>query len=136
VLFAIAAVAGGVALAFAMQPASTPLIAGGWAFFAACIALGVLDVTKLGVPAGSPRSIGWLLTALTAAFVPLLHVSGAWVGDSKLMAPAVIGTVLSFASVPWTVSVGPQTAWREGRLSPLVLAWAGVVLNFIASSNG
>jgi hypothetical protein len=124
-----------VAIAFGFHPASAPLIAGGWAFFAACGALAVFDLRKLGVPAGCPRSIGWLLVVLTASFVPLLHVSGAWVGDSKLMAPAVIGTLLAFASVPMTISIGPQTLWKEGRLSPLILAWAGVVLNFVASSN-
>lgn len=131
VLFFVAALSCGVAIAFSRTEGSAPSIAAGWTFFAASLALAVLERLDGEIPLGAPRTIGWLLVLLTASFLPLLSVSGAWGdGESSLLTlPAVGGTLISWVAVPWLIAVGPQPSWRTGRASPMVLAWLGLALN-------
>ena len=129
-LFATAVAAWGVAMAFGRAGSASPLPAAGWAFFAATVALAAYERVRDRLPFGSPRAIAWLLVALTASFVPLVSISGAWGDESSLlMLPAVGGTMVSWVAVPWLCTAGPQPAWTAGRGSPALLAWLGFALN-------
>lgn len=129
-LFVAAAGSWGVAIVFS-RSASLPGVAAGWIFFLACVGLAVLERVRGDIPVGAPRTIGWVLVLLTASFVPLVSISGAWGEDesSLLMLPAVGGTLISWVAVPWLVTAGPQPAWSAGRASPMLLAWLGLALN-------
>lgn len=131
ILAALALGAWGIAMAWSRSEGGTPAVVAGWLFFLTCVAIALLDVTQHAVPLGAPRSIGWLLVALTALFLPLLSISGAWSEDSSslIMLPAVAGTLVSWVAVPWLCSAGPQPAPRQGRFTPVVLAWLGLALN-------
>ena len=113
---------------------SVGLIAAGSMFFAATAALAAFDVRVHAMPLGSPRAVGWLLVILTASFVPLLAISGTWHGDSLVMLPAVLGTMSSWIVVPWLCWAGPQPRTREGRFTPVLLAWMGLALNAVLSA--
>lgn len=131
VLFFVAVVSWGVAIAYSRTGGSIPCIAGGWVFFAACLALAVLERLDGEIPLGAPRTIGWVLVVLTVSFVPLVSISGAWGEDesSLLTLPGMGGSLLSWIAVPWLIAVGPQPWWRTGRASPMLLAWLGLALN-------
>lgn len=132
-LFATAVAAWGVAIAFASAGRASPLPIAGWIFFAATIALAANDRVRDALPLGAPRAIGWLLVILTAAFLPLISISGAWGDESSLLLlPAVGGSLVSWVAVPWLCSTGPQPAWSAGRGSPVLLAWMGLVLNILS----
>jgi hypothetical protein len=134
-LFAAALGAWVVAIAFS-RAAGAPLVAAGSLFFAASIALAVVDRVRDTLPIGSPRAIGWLLVVLTASFVPLVSISGAWGDESSLlMLPAVGGTLVSWVAVPWLCVAGPQPAWIAGRATPALLAWLGLALNAVLSTT-
>ena len=132
-LFATAVAAWGVAMAYS-QSTGLVLVLAGWLFFAVTITVAVLDLIQNVVPFGSPRAIAWGLAILTAFFVPSISLSGVSGNqDSLLMLPAVGGTVLGLFGTPWLCSMGAQPSFRAGRLSPMLLAWLGVVLNFAAT---
>lgn len=129
-LFATAVAAWGVAMAYGQGGRESPLPMAGWVFLATSIGLAAYDRVRDKLPFGSPRAVAWLLVVLTAAFIPLVAVSGAWGDESSLvMLPAVGGTLVSWIAVPWLISTGPQPAWSAGRGSPAILAWLGFLLN-------
>ena len=135
-LFAAAGAAWALSLYWSSWAGDRSLVVTGTAFLGACVALAVLERVRDALPVGSPRAIAWLLVVLTAAFLPSLALSGAWRGSSMVMLPAVAGTVVSWAAVPWLVSTGPQPSWRDGRATPVLLAWMGLALNAWLSSYG
>jgi hypothetical protein len=130
-LFLIAIVSGGVVIAFSRTGGSLPCIAAGWTFLLACVLLAVLERLDGEIPLGAPRTVGWVLVLLTASFVPLVSISGAWGDDesSLLMLPGTGGTLISWVAVPWLIVVGDQPQWRTGRASPMLLAWLGTAIN-------
>lgn len=131
ILFALALGAWGVAMAWSRTDGGAPGVIAGWTFFAVCVVLALLDVREHALPMGSPRMVGWLLVALTALFLPLLSLSGAWSEDSSslIMLPAVGGTLVSWIALPWLCSAGPQPSAKQGRFTPVLLAWLGLALN-------
>lgn len=131
ILFACTVGAWGVAMAWSRSNGATPVLIGGWSFFALCIALALVDRRQHAVPLAAPRMVGWLLVVLTASFLPLLSISGAWSEDSAsmIMLPGVVGTLVSWVALPWLASAGPQPAAKQGRFSPVLLAWLGLALN-------
>lgn len=135
-LFAVAAAAWALSLHWSSWSGEPSLVATGVAFLGACVALAVLERLRDRLPWGSPRALAWLLVALTASFLPSIALSGAWRGDSLVMMPAVLGSLVAPFGVPWLLSTGPQPAWRDGRATPALLAWMGVVLNWVLGSYG
>ena len=125
-----------VAIGWASWGGQSPgLVAAGVVYLGACVALTLHDRLRNGMKWLSLRTLAWVLVILTASFLPLMALTGAWRGESSLfLLPAAGASYLAPFASPWLCLDG--TRWRDGRLTPVLLSWLSVALALYLSSFG
>lgn len=125
-------------LAIASHDASYPtwtFIGAGWAFFACVVAAAIHEWPRVSsTPWRGHRVLAWSLTAVIAAFVPVLLLTGATKEESLLRAPFAFANYGVFL-VPYLCLLSETPPTRAGRFSPTLLALLAVILNLVVSSR-